>query len=189
MVRILVNNKGVALMVVLLVLLFLSILSIGSFSLASDAETSESSTAQTYYDSLINYQQEQASELIKFKERIGHNISGLNKDISRLNSEVKSGQLKYTFNKGSVVLGSLYGSKGKLGLDKSAYSGNPDILSSVTAVTDTKTLGTLASIRQPSTTQPPIVPPSPVCTTQCHQECRQAGYGQVCTQVCTQVCN
>jgi hypothetical protein len=204
MAKTLTNNKGVALMIVLLVFLFLSILSIDSFSLASAVESSESSTAQTYYDSLIDYQQEQVNGLIKFKGGIGRSIASLKEDIIRLNLEIKSGQHKYTYNKGSAVLGSLYGSRGKLGFNKSKYSRNPDILSSVTAVTDTKTLGTPASTTQPTTTQPTTTQPTTtqptttqptttqppiVCTTVCHPECHQVGYGQVCTQVCTQVCN
>jgi len=202
MIKILTNNKSAGFMIMPLVLLSLGILSAGSYSWASDAELSESSTAQTYYDSLIGYQQKQESDLIKFKEGIGTNVSGLKEGISGLNSKIKSGQLKYNYNKGSVALGSLYGSKGQLGLDKSAYKG----LSS--AVSDTERIDTLSSNRQVPIAEPRIVQATPmptpqpqpvvtppinpvcmqVCTPTCTQSCVPSGYGQVCTQTCTQTC-
>ena len=170
----------------LLAFLFLSFLAVGSFSWASDSETSESSTAQSYYDSQIGYQQKQGKDMSKFKEGIGSNVTGLKEDISEVNSKVKSGELKYNYSKGSATLGSLYGSKGKLGLDKGKYNKG-----SAAAVTDTDTLEALSSKRQTLTGATKIAqPPSnSICTQVCSQVCTQVGYGRVCTPSCTTVCH
>ena len=178
MIKILTNNKSAGFMIMPLVLLSLGILSAGSYSWASDAELSESSTAQTYYDSLIGYQQKQGNDLMNFKEGVNRNVTGLKEDIKGLNSKIKTEEHKYKYDKGSVALGSLYGSKGKLGLDKGKYNKN-----SATAVTDTETLETLSPKREiltgePKMVQPPVVP---VCTQVC-----QTGYGNVTT--CNTVC-
>ncbi|MFA5276040.1 MAG: hypothetical protein WC417_04010 [Candidatus Omnitrophota bacterium] len=119
-----------------IIMISFACLSLNSAALASDAEVYESSTASTYYDQLLNYRQQQADQMEKFKDKIGGTVATLKEDIETPSSEVKSGKHKYT-NEDTAVLGSLYGTRGKLERDKSAYKEGPGIA----GVSDTQILG------------------------------------------------
>jgi hypothetical protein len=177
-------GKGVVVITILVVFLSLGILNTSSSSVASESY-SESSTSQTYYDYLVNYQQKQANELSDFKKGISENVSSLKGDLSKPSEQVKTETVKYSEDKRSAVLGSLYGTQGKLELDQSAYSqNNPDILKNITVVSDTKPIEILEPPKLNTPLQTPIEQLEKEKTRICNTICHQEAYGQKCVQEC-----
>ena len=106
---------------------------------ASDAETYESSTASTYYDKTLDQKQEQIEKMGEFKEKISSSVEGLKGSMNAPQQAVKTAQDKYssTQAQSGAVLGSLYGTRGKLELDKNV-KGEQAVIGGITGVSDTQ---------------------------------------------------
>jgi hypothetical protein len=87
---------------------------------------------------MLDKQQKQVEEMTKFEDKIGGTVATLKEDIETPGSVVKSRKQKYADTKDTVVLGSLYGTRGKLERDKANEKG---ILGGITGVGDTQMFG------------------------------------------------
>jgi len=173
---------------VLITILCLGLGFIGA-TLASDSENYESSTSPTYYDYMLNQKQKEAQKMSEFKEKISGTVTELKSNVNEPATAVKAATKDASSpTKDVAVLGSLYGTKGKLTIEKKSEKGEPSILGGITGVSDTQIFNPhVTSITKTevvaSTTS--TAPTSPVVPTiNCRTICNQTGYGTTCSEVC-----